>query len=316
MPSPVEDIAQGESLGAYLKRVRESKGLSLEDLSQKTKLSLEILQKVEAGEWKKFPIEAYIRSYLNSISKTLGLEPGRVLAFYSQEAGSSYSREFQAEDSISMDGGNFSGEKLRHGNGTTKVVIIILLLLAAAFFACMHFLNKGASPAAEEKSPTPAVMEDTSSFEQEIPEGAENIPADSSSVDSLPMQAALDSARKEAAKGNSATTFITSSESKADTAAPKAVNGKIRISVEALDSASAWVGFYRSLNDNAVLKEGNITPNRKKISFEYADTLCAVIGNPDAVRQMLVNGKAVSIPIIKGRSSRFCIAPNGKFTRR
>ena len=39
MTNSVEPKTSEESLGAYLKKVRESKGLSLEDLSQKTRIS-------------------------------------------------------------------------------------------------------------------------------------------------------------------------------------------------------------------------------------------------------------------------------------
>ncbi len=61
MTNSVEPKTSEESLGAYLKKIRESKGLSLEDLSQKTRISLKLLQQIEAGEWEKFPVEAYVR---------------------------------------------------------------------------------------------------------------------------------------------------------------------------------------------------------------------------------------------------------------
>lgn len=319
MSNPVEELVAGEALGAYLKRIRESKGLSLEELSQKTRISFETLQSIEAGEWNKFPIEAYIRGYLNSVSKALGLEPAVVLSLFSKEVGSSYSREFMADSAIAMEEGNFSGGKLKSGKNGTKAVVIVLILLAVAFFAGMHFLKSEKLPESPvpENVPSAAIDEDSTSFGMEIPEGAENIPPESLSAvpDSLPMKAALDSARKEAAKGNSATTFITSSASKSDSAAP-VVSGKVNILIERLDSATSWIGFYRSLNDNQVLKEGNLSSSRSKISYEYGDTLCVVIGNPDAVRRMVVNGKALEVPVVKGRSSRFCVTPDGKFTRR
>ena len=41
-----EEKASNEKLGEYLKRVRESKGISLEEFSQKTRVSLEHLQEM------------------------------------------------------------------------------------------------------------------------------------------------------------------------------------------------------------------------------------------------------------------------------
>ena len=43
----IEEKSSDEKLGAYLKRVRESSGLSLDDLSQKTRISIANLQNID-----------------------------------------------------------------------------------------------------------------------------------------------------------------------------------------------------------------------------------------------------------------------------
>ena len=321
MTISVEPKTSDESLGAYLKRIRESKGLSLEDLSQKTRVSLKFLQQIEAGEWDKFPVEAYVRGYLNSISETLGLSMPEVLAAYSKEAGSSYSREFLAAETFSSNDESFAGKKLKQGKGGSKVAILGIVILAVSFFAGVYFL-KNSSDAAQplpEKPQMPAVEEDTSSFEADVPDGAENIPPESLSVapDTLPS-ALPDTVKKVSAKGNSATTFIVSSDSREKAVRDSAENANtLSVSLTGKDSAaSSWVGIYRSLNDNKVLREGYISSSRSRISYSDGDTLWLVIGNPDAVGQMLINGKRSYVPVRKGYASRFCVAPNGKFTRR
>ncbi len=321
MSDSVETKASDESLGAFLKRVRESRGLSLEDLSQKTRIPQEHLQKIEAGEWSKFPVEAYVRGYLNSISKTLGLDMPKVLADYSKEAGSSYSREFlAAEEDVSRD--SFSGGKLSNGKGSSKVLIAVVVVLAVAAAACFYFLNseKGALPNVPE-SPAPAtVEEDSSAFDAEVPDGAETVPPESLAVEPVDTlsKTADTVAKKAPAKVSSATTFIGSSDSKTETAEPaQEDSNKLTISVSGNDSSAvSWIGIYHSLNDNKVLREGNLNTARSKISYSDGDTLCIVIGNPDAVGEMFINGKRTSVPIRKGYASRFCVAPNGKFTRR
>ncbi len=320
MTNSVEPKTSGESLGAYLKRIRESKGLSLEDLSQKTHIALNLLQQIEAGEWKKFPVEAYVRGYLNSLSEALGLSMPEVLAAYSKEAGSSYSQEFLAAETLSSCDESFAAKKLKQGKGGSKVAILVVAVLAVAFLVGVYFLKS--SPDAvlptSKKSETPVVEEDTSSFEADVPDGAENIPPESLSVAADTLSSALpDTAKKVSAKGNSATTFIVSSDSREKASEDSTENAnKLSVAITGNDSASSWVGIYRSLNDNKVLREGNITSARSRISYSYGDTLCLVIGNPDAVGQMLVNGKRANVPVRKGHASRFCVAPNGKFTRR
>ncbi len=322
MTNSVEPKTSDEPLGAYLKKIRESKGLSLEDLSQRTRISLKNLQQIEAGEWEKFPVEAYVRGYLNSISETLGLAMPEILAAYSKEAGSSYSREFLAAETLSASDDSFAGKKLKQGKGGSKTLLLAVALLIVVFFAAVYFLKpslNGALPPPESGS-LPGVEEDTSSFVADVPDGAENIPPESLSVVSDTLAPALpDTAKKVSAKGNSATTFIVSSDSREKAAedTTSEIAGSLSISLTGNDSAAtSWVGIYHSLNDNKVLREGNIVSSRSRISYSDGDTLCLVIGNPDAVGQMLVNGKRSTVPVRKGHASRFCIAPNGKFTRR
>ncbi len=320
MNPTVEPKNPDEPLGAYLKRIRETKGLSLEDLSQKTRISLEHLQQIEAGAWEKFPVEAYVRGYLNSVSETLGLAMPEILAAYSKEAGSSYSREFLAAETLSSGEDAFAGKKLPRKTGNSKIVIVVLVLLCAAFLCGVYLLKSPQVMGAPqpENSPSPVAEEDTSSFETDVPDGAENVPPESLSVapDTL-RSVSPDTAGKLSDKGNSATTFIVSSDSRnAPADSLRDESGKLSVSILGNDSALSWVGIYRSLNDNKVLREGNISSARSRISYSYGDTLCLVIGNPDAVGQMLVNGKRMNVPVRKGYASRFCIAPNGKFTRR
>lgn len=318
MNTAVEPKNSDESLGAYLKRIRESKGLSLEDLSQKTRISLEHLQRIEAGEWKAFPVEAYVRGYLNSVSEALGLAMPEILAAYSKEAGSSYSREFLAAETLSAGEDAFSGEKLPRKTGNSKIAIVVVLLLCAAFLCCAYFLKSGELTASQPEPPlSPVAEEDTSSFEADVPDGAENVPPESLSVASDTAQPVSPDTARVMAKGNSETTFIVSSDSRTDSSdSLRDDSARLSISVLGNDSAISWVGIYRSLNDNKVLREGNISSGRSRISYSYGDTLCLVIGNPDAVGQMLVNGKRTKVPVRKGYASRFCVAPNGKFTRR
>ena len=319
MNPTVEPKNPDEPLGAYLKRIRENKGFSLEDLSQKTRISLEHLQQIEAGAWEKFPVEAYVRGYLNSVSEALGLAMPEILAAYSKEAGSSYSREFLAAETLSSGEEAFPGKKLPRKTGNSKIVIIVLVLLCAAFLCGVYLLKSPRQVAPQpENSPSPVAEEDTSSFETDIPDGAENVPPESLSVapDTL-RSVSPDTAGKLSDKGNSATTFIVSSDSRsAPVDSLRDESGKLSVSIVGSDSALSWVGIYRSLNDNKVLREGNISSARSRISYSYGDTLCLVIGNPDAVGQMLVNGKRMNVPVRKGYASRFCVAPNGKFTRR
>ena len=79
-----------EHLGEFLIRCREAKGLSREELSEDTHVAISYLEWMESGQWKNFPVEAYVRSYLNSVSVRLSLDPKKVLEWYSKESGSAF----------------------------------------------------------------------------------------------------------------------------------------------------------------------------------------------------------------------------------
>lgn len=60
-------------LGEYLKQRRLEKNFSLEKLSQKTKISVNILKSLEANDFAGLPSAAYIKGFVTSYAKVLGL---------------------------------------------------------------------------------------------------------------------------------------------------------------------------------------------------------------------------------------------------
>jgi cytoskeletal protein RodZ len=73
--SPSREITNGhvELLGDYLKHKRVDKNFTLEKLSQKTKISVNILKALEANDFKTLPSAAYIKGFVTSYVKVLGI---------------------------------------------------------------------------------------------------------------------------------------------------------------------------------------------------------------------------------------------------
>jgi cytoskeletal protein RodZ len=61
-----------------LKKKRKEKGISLEDIHQKSRLSLDYLNAIEAGQIEKLPV-GYERIYLKRYAKEVGLDEEEVL---------------------------------------------------------------------------------------------------------------------------------------------------------------------------------------------------------------------------------------------
>lgn len=68
-----------------LRRAREKAGLSLEELSSRTKIQLALLEAIEAGEFKRVPGGLFVRGFLRAYAKEVGLEPEAVVAQYLDE---------------------------------------------------------------------------------------------------------------------------------------------------------------------------------------------------------------------------------------
>lgn len=71
--SPFEPAIESMTLGQTFRKRREEKGLSLKVISQQTKIHIGLLEYLEADQYEKLPSKTYIRGFVKSTSKILGL---------------------------------------------------------------------------------------------------------------------------------------------------------------------------------------------------------------------------------------------------
>ncbi len=83
-----ELTAETEFTGALLKRAREAQGLELQDIAQRTKISLMYLRAVENEDFATLPARVYVGGFLQQIAKTLKLDPTQVRKTYLRRLGS------------------------------------------------------------------------------------------------------------------------------------------------------------------------------------------------------------------------------------
>ncbi len=75
-----------ETVGERLQAARSALGKSLEDLYEETRINVTHLGLMEENHFDFLP-ETYVRSFLKVYATSLGLDPGEVLAAYSNETG-------------------------------------------------------------------------------------------------------------------------------------------------------------------------------------------------------------------------------------
>ena len=69
-----------------LASIRRNRGLSLEQISQNTKISVRALQAIEEGEFKKLPGGIYNTSYIRQYARAIEFDESELLAFYHSRA--------------------------------------------------------------------------------------------------------------------------------------------------------------------------------------------------------------------------------------
>lgn len=72
------------SVAEILKKAREDRNLTLKDISKKTRISEKLLEKIEAGVYD-FAPEPYVRAFVRSYAKAVGLNPDEIIKEYEKE---------------------------------------------------------------------------------------------------------------------------------------------------------------------------------------------------------------------------------------
>jgi len=303
----MEEKNPNEHLGDFLARVRESENFSIDDLAERTKISVSILSKIEASDWKAFPVEAYVRGYLNSISNKLGLDPKAVLKMYDEEVGSTYAMR-DMEPLVQNITPITEDEKKPRSKAVPIAIVLIILL----FIAGLHFVTKNdASSNSNANPPAVVASEDSSEINQDMPEGAEAVPVDSikDEKNEKVTQAIVDKALKKSENLPASATIFISSASKKDTVTgPVSDNGRTKIELVGSGEMRSWVGIKRDEDDDEFVKEANIATVENKLVYTSTGTLYIVIGEPRAISKMYLNGVETPLPAPKfGRVVRFSV---------
>jgi len=71
--------------GEHLKREREMRGVSLEEISAATRISTRFLEAIENEKWEELPGGAFNRGFIRAIARFLGLDEDGLVAEYALE---------------------------------------------------------------------------------------------------------------------------------------------------------------------------------------------------------------------------------------
>ncbi len=103
-----------ETFGEYLKRERHLRQISLEEISDCTKIDIRMLKAMEADQWNELPAEVFIRGFIKSYAEFIGLVPEDALLRYDEEKAADREKDTLEETtSTSTDSGDQPREEPR-----------------------------------------------------------------------------------------------------------------------------------------------------------------------------------------------------------
>jgi flagellar biosynthesis protein FlhG len=83
LPEPII-TPETELTGPLLRRIREARGITLADISARTKVGASHLRAIEEERWEAMPAEVYLRGFLVEFARYLRLEPTQLAQSYLQ----------------------------------------------------------------------------------------------------------------------------------------------------------------------------------------------------------------------------------------
>ena len=81
-PKPPDIAPDAEFNGELLRKVRVAAGLSVQQVADRTRISTRYLESIEADRYDGLPATVYLRGFLMSLSRELGLDGIRVSKSY------------------------------------------------------------------------------------------------------------------------------------------------------------------------------------------------------------------------------------------
>ncbi|HYY16016.1 MAG TPA: helix-turn-helix domain-containing protein, partial [Gammaproteobacteria bacterium] len=73
-----------DGVGEFLRRERELRHISLDDVAERTKISRRYLEAIEESRYDRLPGETFVRGFIRSYAKSVGLDPDETMLVYNQ----------------------------------------------------------------------------------------------------------------------------------------------------------------------------------------------------------------------------------------
>jgi cytoskeleton protein RodZ len=116
--------------GEHLKREREMRGVSLEEVAAATRISPRFLEAIEKEHWDELPGGVFNRGFIRAIARFLGLDEDSLVAAYALETKGAVDARAVPEH---------LGEIPRNWRALAVAIVVLVLVIVLGWLAYRHY---------------------------------------------------------------------------------------------------------------------------------------------------------------------------------
>lgn len=292
-----------------LKRLRESKGLRLEDISRRYRIRLSFLESIENGTFEELPEPVYTKTFIKTYAGLLGVDAGPLLAQYArhiEETLPPASPETQAAPKTRGAGAERALPAWIGGMGS-KLGWAALVLAVAVILGIYVMQDDPRDPVATKTAAREEARPPETPADVKPPQEAPAQPAQPAQQPEAAPQPQQQAAAPETKKPEAAPAGAEKREP-APTTAPPAGGGALILTIEATEAAWVQVKADRSPSIQRLLQAG------EKVSTEAKEKITVDLGNAGGV-QVTFQGQSLGSPGKRGEVVHL-VYPEGRRVER
>ena len=155
-----------ESPGKFLKKERERRNISLEEISNFTKIKEDYLKAIEEDKYELLPPALYIKGYLNGYARYLALDPKDIVLQYQN-----FLKSLEPPEPVEVQ------QQVPPPKKSIRPWFLFSLILVFISLTGLFIFNPARQPSGEKSKPIPPFLRFTLSRNPAGHEGSKNFPS-------------------------------------------------------------------------------------------------------------------------------------------
>ncbi|MBH0176760.1 MAG: helix-turn-helix domain-containing protein [Nitrospira sp.] len=285
-----------ESVGEFFRQVRETKGLTVDEVSSKTRIRSDFVKALEDGNFSKLPDQVFARGFVRSYARSLGLDEEDAIQRFAKSAGTFYEKQDERER---LKVRQAEEERKRQSNRKAVAVVIGIAVLTLIFL-----LSREQSTVLKRAEPEPASPKQSTQTVKDAPVAAATKEAEpaAESTKSNETVAAAPISVSNARRAEPTPPPVAASKPETETVSAVSVGTDGPLSGISLEAAGAMADTQLVLDleatelswvvvqiDNGSPQESLLRPG-EKAQWKGRDQFVLTLGNAGGVKAEL-NGK-------------------------